>query len=157
MIYYNGVQTNNVYYNGVLTASDSYNGVRVRTSEESIIPTWELTGSGWVTTTWGSWSVGRNEGDLLLGIAETTIQTGGHSKLRFTPTGEGWKTGRANGAIRILINGTQKFSLGAEATRTEAVEIDLTGYSGSIAVRVELQADWGYTSMNNATALTLHD
>lgn len=157
MLYYNAQQIKELNYNGVRITQANYNGVQIYTSEESITPTWELTGSGWVTTTWGSWSVGRNEGDLLLGIAETTIQTGGHSKLRFTPTGEGWKTGRANGAIRILINGTQKFSLGAEASRTEAVEIDLTGYSGSIAVRVELQADWGYTSMNNATALTLHD
>lgn len=157
MLYFNGTKINKLTFNAQTVGRAFFNGTQVFASEESIIPTWSLSGTGWVNTTWGSWSVGRDEGDLLLGIAEASIQTNGHSKMRFTPTGTGWFAGRSRGAIRILINGSVKFSLAAEDRRTLPVEIDLTGYSGAVTVRVELQADWGYTSMPTATALTLHD
>ena len=154
-IIYNGTTIKKLIYNGVTVHTCIYNGVTVFTAEEEITPTWSLSGSGWTDTTWGSWSVGRDEGDLLIGSAQTVINTNGHSILRFTPTGTGWNTGRSRGAIRIYINGSEKFSLGAEQTRTAPVDIDISAYSGNITVNVDLQADWGYTDMYTDTRLML--
>lgn len=156
-LFFNGVKTGRVFFNGVQTGRDFFNGTQVFTSEESIVPEWTLSGSGWTSTTWGAWSVGRDEGDLLTGVAEASIQTNGHRYLRITPTGEGFRTGRSRGAIRILVNGTQAFAMGSSATRTTPVEIDLGENAGTVTVRVELSADWGYTDAYCETSVLLHD
>ena len=157
MLVFNGTQVKRVFFNGTQVNRLVYNGTTVFTSEEDIAPTWSLSGSGWTDTTWGQWSVGRDEGDLLTAIAETQIETNGHSRLRITPTGYGFRTGRSRGAIRIKVNGTTLFEMGASAERTTPVELDISGYTGTITLRVELAADWGYTDMYCSTALTLHD
>lgn len=156
-LFFNGVKTERVFVNRIRTGRDFFNGTQVYASEETIIPTWSLSGDGWVNTTWGAWSVGRDEGNLLTGIAEAVIRTNGHSKLRITPTGSGFKTGRSRGALRIYIDGTQVFGMGASATRTTPLEIDITSYSETVMVRVVLSADWGYTDMYCNNQLTLHD
>lgn len=156
-LFFNGVKTGRVFFNGIQTGRDFFNGTRVYTSEEDITPTWSLSGSGWTDTTWGQWSVGRDEGDLLTGIAEAQIETNGHSRLRVTPTGYGFRTGRSRGALRIKVNGTTLFEMGASAERTTPVELDISGYTGTITLRVELAADWGYTDMYCSTAIKLHD
>ena len=157
MIIYNGTQISRLIYNGQDVAKVIYNSTQVFTSEESIVPEWTLSGSGWTSTTWGAWSVGRDEGDLLTGVAEASIQANGHRYLRITPTGYGFRTGRSRGAIRILVNGTQAFAMGASATRMTPVEIDLGENAGAVTVRVELSADWGYTDAYCETSVLLHD
>lgn len=156
-LFFNGVKTGRVFFNGTQTGQDFFNLTRVYSSEEEVTPSWTLGGEGWTNTTWGQWSVGRNEGDLLIGTATATINTNGHSKMRITPTGLGFRTGRSRGGLRIYINGTEKYSLGPEQTRTTALDISLAGYSGNITVRVELQADWGYTDMYCNTKIKLFD
>lgn len=157
MLYFNGTRVNRIIYNGQTVNRAFFNGAQFYTSEESFVPVWTLSGDGWVNTTWGAWSVGRDEGNLLTGIAEAVIRTNGHSKLRITPTGFGFRTGRSRGAIRIRINGTEVFSMGASASRTTPLDIDLTPYGETVTVRVELSADWGYTDMYCSNQLTLHD
>ena len=156
-IKYNGTTVTKLIYNRTTVSKASYNGTQVFTSEEEVTPSWTLGGEGWTNTTWGSWSVGRNEGDLLIGTASATINTNGHSKMRITPAGLGFRVGRSRGGLRIYINGTEKYNLGPEQTRTTALDISLAGYSGNITVRVELQADWGYTDMYCSTKIKLFD
>lgn len=156
-IIYNGTQISRIVYNGQNVTKAIYNGTQVFTSEESITPSWTLSGSGWTDTTWGRWSVGRDEGDLLTGIAQATIQANGHRYLRITPTGNGLRTGRSRGAIRVLVNGTEAFAMGSSATRTTPVEIDLGANAGTVTLRIELSADWGYTDMYCETSVLLHD
>ena len=153
----NGTTVKGVKFNGTTVNTVIYNGETVFTSEEYFTPSWTISGTGWTNTTWGTWGVGRDQGNLLIGIATTTFNTNGHSKLRFTPNSHGWDTGRARGAIRIYVNDTLKYSLGAEDGRSDPLEIDISSYSGDITVKVELQADWGYTTMYCDTQLLLHD
>lgn len=154
---YNGTQLTGVVYCGVNCTEVFYNSVDVFDSEETWTPSWTLSGSGWTNTTWGSWGVGRDEGTTLVGIAETTKDIGSHTKLRFTPNSYGWRTAQTGGQIRIYINGSLKYTQEAGITKTVPVEIDLTGYSGTVTIRVELQAVWGYSDMYNETTLVLHD
>lgn len=157
MLYFNGTIVNRPTYNGQTVNRAFFNGTQVYASEERFVPSWTLSGEGWTSTTWGAWSVGRDEGNLLTGVAEASIQTNGHRYLRITPTGFGFRTGRSRGAIRIRINGVEVFGMGADASRTTPLDINLTPYSETVTVRVELSADWGYTDMYCSNQLTLHD
>ena len=47
--------------------------------------------------------------------------------------------------------------MGASAERTTPVELDISGYTGTVTLRVELVADWGYTDMYCSQTLKLHD
>lgn len=160
MLYFNGTKVERLIYNGTEVTRALYNGTEVYTvapDEEFFTPSWTLSGEGWTNTTWGEWSVGRDEGVRLVGIAEATKNIGNHTKLRFTPAGYGWRTAATNGDIRIYINGDLKYSQGAGVETTEPVEIDLTGYSGTVTIRVELQAEWSYTDLYTETQLMLHN